>query len=98
MRTLSASLQSAQKKPTSRPHVEAKVYDYAQGIRRLNWTRLYTGAEADNHHGIAFDGQGSMHRIRIDGSDIYHQKTDAIFHHVYECYYGAGKSSYDAVA
>ena len=75
MRTLSATLQTAQKKAAARPYVEAKVYDYAQGIRRLNWTRLYTGAEADNHHGIAFDGQGSMHRIRISGSDIYRQKV-----------------------
>jgi hypothetical protein len=74
MRTLSETLETAQKKPAARPYVEAKVYDYAQGIRRLNWTRLYTGSEADNHHGIAFDGQGSMHRIRASGSDLYRQK------------------------
>jgi len=66
MRTLSATLLAAQKKPDRLPYVEAKVYDYEAGIKRLTWTRLYEGTEPDNHHGIAFDGQGSMHRIRVD--------------------------------
>jgi hypothetical protein len=65
MKTLSATLLAAQKKPDRLPYVEAKVYDFDQGIKRLSWTRLYTGSEPDNHHGIAFDGQGSMHRIRV---------------------------------
>ena len=73
MRTLSETLETAQKRPAARPYVEA--YDYAQGIRRLNWSRLYTGSEADNHHGIAFDGQGSLHRIRASGTDLYRQKV-----------------------
>ena len=58
MRTLSATLLAAQKSPSSLPHIEAKVYDFEQGIKRLTWTRLYTGTEPDNHHGIAFDGEG----------------------------------------
>jgi len=75
MRTLSAALTAEQKKLTSRPYIEAKVYDFEQGIQRLNWTRLYTGGELDNHHGIAFDGQGSMHRIRFGGTNVlYRQK------------------------
>ncbi len=75
MRTLSASLTAAQKKPDRLPYVEAKVYDFDQGIKRLSWSRLYEGSEADNHHGIAFDDQGSMHRIRADTSNtLYHQK------------------------
>ena len=68
MRTLSSTLLVAQKKADRLPYVEAKVYDYEQGIKRLSWTRLYEGSEPDNHHGIAFDGQGSMHRIRSGGS------------------------------
>jgi len=76
MKTLSASLTAAQKKPDRLPYVEAKVYDFEQGIKRLSWERLYDGSEADNHHGIAFDGQGSMHRIRADSSNkLYHQKV-----------------------
>jgi hypothetical protein len=74
MRTLSATLLAAQKKADRLPYVEAKVYDYETGIKRLTWTRIYTGSEPDNHHGIAFDGQGSMHRIRADGSSLYRQK------------------------
>ncbi len=75
MRTLSASLTAAQKKPDRLPYVEAKVYDFEQGIKRLSWSRLYEGSEADNHHGIAFDGQGSMHRIRAAADNkLYHQK------------------------
>jgi len=66
MKTLSDTLLAAQKKADRLPYVEAKVYDFEQGIKRLHWTRLYEGSEPDNHHGIAFDGQGSMHRIRHD--------------------------------
>jgi len=63
---LLAALQAAQKKADRLPYVEAKIYDFEQGIKRLSWTRLYEGSEPDNHHGIAFDGQGAMHRIRAD--------------------------------
>jgi len=73
VRTLSAALTAEQKKLTARPYVEAKVYDFEQGLQRLNWTRLYTGGEADNHHGIAFDGQGSLYRIRSAWDhDVYY--------------------------
>lgn len=75
MRTLSTSLLTAQKKADRLPYVDAKVYDYEAGIKRLSWTRLYEGSEADNHHGIAFDGQGSMHRIRAAADNkLYRQK------------------------
>jgi hypothetical protein len=75
MKTLSSTLLAAQKKPDRLPYVEAKVYDYEQGIKRLSWTRLYEGSEPDNHHGLAFDGQGSMHRIRAAADNkLYHQK------------------------
>jgi len=78
MKTLSASLTAAQKKPDRLPYVEAKVYDFEQGIKRLSWSRLYEGSEPDNHHGIAFDGQGSMHRIRVDGNNLYRQKVTSL--------------------
>jgi len=69
-------LTAAQKKPDRLPYVEAKVYDYEQGVKRLSWTRIYTGSETDNHHGIAFDGQGSMHRIRAAAANkLYWQKV-----------------------
>jgi hypothetical protein len=75
MRTLSDTLLAAQKSLHRLPYVEAKVYDYEAGIKRLSWARLYEGSEPDNHHGIAFDGQGSMHRIRAAaGNILYRQK------------------------
>jgi hypothetical protein len=75
MRTLSSTLLASQKKADRLPYVEAKVYDYEAGIKRLSWTRLYTGSEPDNHHGIAFDSQGSLHRIRAaSGNKLYYQK------------------------
>ena len=79
MRTLSATLEAAQKKPDRLPYVEAKVYDFEQGITRLTWERVYeSGPEADDHHGIAFDGHGDMHRIRADaGSKLYYQKVSS---------------------
>ena len=79
MRTLSSTLEAAQKRADRLPYVEAKVYDYEAGIKRLTWTRLYTGSEPDNHHGIAFDGQGAMHRIRADGNSLYYQKLASPF-------------------
>ncbi len=75
MRTLSATLLAEQKKPTHRPYVEAGVRDFEQGINRLHWSRLYEGSEPDNHHDIAFDSEGSMHRIRSGASNaLYYQK------------------------
>ncbi|MGB6873341.1 MAG: hypothetical protein WBE46_04275 [Dehalococcoidia bacterium] len=72
---LTASLLAAQKKAHRLPYVEAKAYDYEQGIKRLSWTRLYEGSEPDSHHGIAFDAQGSMYRIRAATSNtLYRQK------------------------
>ncbi len=42
---------AAQRNPHRKPYLEARVYDYEQGIKRLTWTRLYDGSETDNHHG-----------------------------------------------
>ena len=75
MRTLPATLLAEQKKPTHRPYVEVRVRDLEQGINRLHWTRLYEGSEPDNHHDIAFDSEGSLHRIRSGVNNaLYHQK------------------------
>jgi hypothetical protein len=78
MRTLSATLLAAQKKAQRLPYVEVKAYDFEQGIKRLTWTKVYDGTEPDNYHGIAFDGQGSMHRVRAAAGDkLYYQKVAA---------------------
>ena len=75
MRTLSNTLWQAQRKADRLPYITAEIRDYEQGIKRLTWIRLYQGSEPDNHHGIAFDGQGSMHRLRAAADNkLYHQK------------------------
>jgi hypothetical protein len=79
MKTLTPTLQAAQKKPHRLPYVEAEIRDFEQGIKRLAWQRLYQGTEPDSHHGIAFDGQGNMHRIRAEGNDLYYQKQGLPF-------------------
>ena len=79
MRTLSSTLLAAQKKADRLPYIEVKVCDYEAGIKRLTWTRLYTGSEPDNHHDIAFDGEGAMHRIRAEGNNLYRQKLASPF-------------------
>jgi len=79
MKTLTPTLLAAQKKPHRLPYVEAEIRDFEQGIKRLAWQRLYQGTEPDSHHGIAFDGQGNMHRIRAEGNDLYYQKQGLPF-------------------
>jgi len=79
MKTLTPTLQAAQKKPHRLPYVEAEIRDFEQGIKRLAWQRLYQGTEPDSHHGIAFDGQGNMNRIRAEGNDLYYQKQGLPF-------------------
>jgi len=77
MKQLSATLAAAQKAPHRLPYVQAKIYDYEAGIKRLSWTRVYEGTEPDSHHGIAFDGNGDMHRIRAGSANaLYYQKQD----------------------
>ncbi len=74
MKTLTSTLEAAQKKRHRLPCVEAEIKDLEQGIGRLAWDRIYTGSEADSHHGIAVDGQGSIHRIWVVGTTLYRQK------------------------
>jgi len=76
MKSISDTLLQAQISPHRLPYIEAEVHDLEQGINRLAWTTLYQGNEPDNHHGIAFDGEGAMHRIRADvGDTLYYQKV-----------------------
>jgi hypothetical protein len=80
VKTLTSTLLASQKKAHRLPCVEAKVYDYEAGIKRLTWIRVYDGSEPDNHHGIAFDGNGDMHRIRAgSGNALYYQKQECPF-------------------
>ncbi len=77
MRTITATLEAAQQSLHRLPVVGAAVHDLEQGVGRLLWERIYTGSEPESHHGIAFDGSGRMHRIRVQGTWLYRQRITA---------------------
>ena len=75
MKTLTATLEAAQKRRHRRPHVEAYVHDLERGIARLSWFRYYTGSEPESHHDIAIDGNGRIHRLRVEGTTLSRQRS-----------------------
>jgi hypothetical protein len=77
MRTLSPALLSAQQSSSAAPYLEAVVSDRIGGIRRLDWTRLYTGAEPDGYHAACVPGDGSLIRARVTGGHIYYQRVSS---------------------
>ena len=56
MRTLPAALLAAQQSDSAVPYLKAVVHDRIGGIRRLAWSRLYTGSEPDGYHAAAMPG------------------------------------------
>jgi len=75
LRTLSGTLTAAQKSPATLPHPKVEALDRTAGLTRLNWTRFYTGAEADAFHAAAMPGDGSLIRLRIDATNLYRQRV-----------------------
>jgi len=79
MRSLSSTLLTAQKKASHVPYVKVEARNKIAGIVRLNWTRLYTGAEADYFHALTFPGDGSLIRVRLtppsDSRKLYRQRV-----------------------
>ncbi len=76
MRTLSATLDAAQKSPSREPYVQVKVTDRIPSGPRIAWTRLYTGSETPNAHDACFAGDGSLQRVRIGAaSKVYRQRV-----------------------
>ena len=79
MRTLSATLLAEQKKATRTPYVKVEVKNLINGVVRLDWTRLYTGAEPDYFHAVTMPGDGSLIRLRItpvaDSRKLYRQRV-----------------------
>lgn len=68
MRTLDSVLLAAQKSPSAVPYVQVQVRGQVGGVARLNWERLYSGAEADYFHAVTMPGDGSLIRARVDPS------------------------------
>ncbi|MDI6814938.1 MAG: hypothetical protein QMC90_02490 [Dehalococcoidales bacterium] len=79
MRTLSSTLLAAQKQATHIPYVKVEACNKISGVVRLDWTRLYTGTEADYFHAVTMPGDGSLIRVRIalpvDSRKLYCQRV-----------------------
>ncbi|MBI1885431.1 MAG: hypothetical protein HYS09_03830 [Chloroflexi bacterium] len=77
MRTLTAELLAAQKSASAVPYLKVVISDRIGGVRRLAWSRLYSGSEPDNYHAAAMPGDGSLCRCRIQGGQLYYQRVAA---------------------
>jgi hypothetical protein len=79
MRILSSTLLAEQKKTTTTPYVKVEASNLISGVVRLDWSRLYTGAEDDYFHAVTIPGDGSLIRVRItppaDARKLYRQRV-----------------------
>ena len=79
MRSLSSTLLVAQKEASRFPHVRIEAQNKIAGVVRLDWTRLYTGAEEDYFHAVTMPGDGSLVRVRAtppaDSRKLYRQRV-----------------------
>ena len=79
MRSLSSTLLAAQKEAARIPYVKVVASNKVAGVVRLDWSRLYTGAEDDYFHAVAMPGDGSLIRVRItppgDSRKLYRQRV-----------------------
>ena len=79
MRSLSSTLLAAQKEASRIPYVKVEAKNKIAGTVRLDWTRLYTGTEADYFHALTIPGDGSLIRVRLtppaDGRKLYRQRV-----------------------
>lgn len=79
MRSLSPTLLAAQREANRIPYVRVEAKNRIAGVVRLDWTRLYTGAEDDYFHALTIPGDGSLVRVRItppaDSRKLYRQRV-----------------------
>src|SRR3972149_4400047 len=75
MRLLSAPLLAAQKSASAVPYLKIVVSDRIGGIRRLAYSRLYTGSEPDGYHAATRPADGSLARARVRGGRLYYQRV-----------------------
>lgn len=64
MRTLTAALTTAQQSASASPYVRVRAIRKIGGVGRLDWERLYTGAEPETSHAATQPADGSLVRIR----------------------------------
>jgi len=79
VRSLSSTLLAAQKQATRAPYVKVEAFNKIAGVVRLDWTRLYSGSEADYFHALTIPNDGSLIRVRItppaDSRKLYRQRV-----------------------
>ncbi len=75
MRTLSAALLAAQKSASAVPYLKVVISDRIGGVRRLAFSRLYTGSEPEGYHAAAMPGDGSLLRARAASGRVYYQRV-----------------------
>ena len=79
MRSLSSTLLAVQKQATRTPYVKVEAKNKIAGVVRLDWTRLYSGSEADYFHALTMPDDGSLIRVRItppaDSRKLYRQRV-----------------------
>ena len=79
MRSLTSTLLSTQKKASRTPFVKVEAKNKIAGVVRLDWTRLYTGSEADYFHALTIPDDGSLIRVRVtppsDARKLYRQRV-----------------------
>jgi len=78
MRSLTDALLEEQKKPTRKPLVKLEVQAYGHPAQSssiqwelFGWQRFYSGSETKDSHGLAIPGDGSLIRVRKDGTNLY---------------------------
>ena len=78
MRNISDALLEEQKKRTGKPLVklEVQAYGHPQQSSSIQWEafglqRFYSGSETKDSHGVTIPGDGSLIRVRKDGTDLY---------------------------
>jgi hypothetical protein len=80
MRPLTATLEAAQKQSSRLPCVKVRAVNKAGGAAKMDWTRLYTGTEAEYYHGLAVPGDGSLIRLRVtpvsEARKLYRQRVE----------------------
>jgi len=62
---LSPTLVAAQQAAVRTPYVRVNVSRQITNVRRLDWVRIYVGAEPDAHHAAACAADGSLTRVRV---------------------------------
>ena len=86
MRSLSSTLLAEQTKATRKPAIKLEVQEYAHPAKydagSLQWElfaseKLHGDSTTQNFHGVALPSDGSLNRILLGATTIYHQRVVA---------------------